>query len=133
MTDPGWLTTARAEVGVSEGRGRFATADTQVDIYRDAVGAVSGHALWCAAFTCWCLDENGIVHPNSTSSVDFATWGDSSEIVAGAIVVFNPRFGSTYHVGIATGAPVDGKVEIIGGEKLMDVDRIHATRWPTGE
>ena len=114
MTPP-WLTIARGEVGVTETPGPGNNPRILEYHKRTKLRAKDDITPWCAAFVCWCLEEAGLISPESAAAQDFLTWGRAIEKpVEGCIVVLKRPGGR--HVGFYVGE--SGRfVNIIGGNQ----------------
>lgn len=71
---------------------------------------------WCAAFVCRILDECGLKSSRSASADSYESWGQKSELVPGAIVVFQWADGS-HHVSIVDSVIDSKTVGCIGGNQ----------------
>lgn len=140
--DPSWLVRARREIGTLEIAG--ARHNPRILRYHLAtrLRARSDETAWCAAFVCWCLEEEGVVSTRSAAARSYRDYGRPSELVPGAIVYFlptDPDAGGTGHVAFVD--RVDemlGIVWVVGGNQRNAVSSaarriadVAACRWPT--
>jgi uncharacterized protein (TIGR02594 family) len=138
-TEPAWLRTARAELGVAERPGT--AADPNIMRYYREVGhdwVVDDAVAWCAAFVGATLERNGIASTRSLRARSYLDWGHPlTQPRVGAIAVFSrgadPAAG---HVGFVTGA-TPTTLHILGGNQSDTVSitalprtRLLALRWP---
>jgi uncharacterized protein (TIGR02594 family) len=73
--DPPWLTIARGEIGVREGRD-----DARIIEYLAATRlpprmASTSETPWCAAFAGWCLRSAGVPYTLSAGARSYSRWG----------------------------------------------------------
>lgn len=138
MTEPKWLTLARAEMGVKEGAGAINNKRV-VQYYADAgfSGIKSDSVAWCAAFAGAMLHRAGIKPSGSLAAMSYKTFGKKLiSPVVGCIAV-KTRVGGG-HVGFV--AKVEGDyVYLLGGNQMDSVNIVKhhksdfiAFRWPAG-
>lgn len=136
---PSWLVRARRELGVKEIAG--ARHHPRILEYHlsTRLRAKADEVAWCAAFVCWCLEQEGVASTRSAAARSYATYGRPSDIVPGAILYFapsDPDAGGTGHVGFCD--RVEGsRVWLLGGNQRnrvgsdpRDVAKVAAARWP---
>ncbi len=139
--EPAWLTHARKDLGVREGRD-----DTRILGYRAYTkerpwAKTSGKgSAWCADFVSAKLEETGVRSTRSAGASSYKRWGKECEPKPGAVVFFGPNdpdAGGTGHVGFISAYPADGWVEVLSGNcrnavrlKNYLVSDIVACRWP---
>jgi uncharacterized protein (TIGR02594 family) len=136
-----WLVRARRELGVREIVG--ARHNPRVLEYHQAtkLKAVTDEVAWCAAFVCWCLEQEGVRSTKSAAAASFKDWGRASLLNPGAVIVFgkhDPDAKGSGHVGFCNAFAKDGWVEVLSGNqgnsvtlKKYLVSSIVACRWPT--
>lgn len=147
MTEPRWLTIARAEIGVKEIAG--AADNPRILEYHTTttLRAREDEVPWCSSFVNWCLQQAGIVGTRSAAAASWEAWGAACGPTPGAIVVIRhiagpdgqaTGSGSGNHVGFWTGADL-AHIKLLGGnqsdavkESLFPLSkyRIVAYRWP---
>lgn len=132
-----WLPIAMAELGVREAPG---DADNpRIVEYHQAttLRATDDEVPWCSAFACWVMQRAGVSSARSAAARSWLTWGQSSPLRPGAVVVLsrgtNPAQG---HVGFAL-AWNDALVWLLGGNQGDAVsvaayrrERVVGVRWP---
>ena len=136
-----WLVRARRELGVREIVG--ASHNPRVLEYHQAtrLKAVKDEVAWCAAFVCWCLEQEGVRSTKSAAAASFKDWGRPSLLNPGAVIVFgkhDPDAKGSGHVGFCNDFAKEGWVEVLSGNqgnrvtlKKYLVSSIVSCRWPT--
>lgn len=127
---PGWIDTARGELGVHEIAGAHhnpkimgyihtclniqQTAAQRRYVEREGEEGVE----WCSAFVNWCLGQNGVLGTADARASSWQTWGiPLSGPQRGAVVGFGWRPGT--HVDhVAFCDELDGKFYMLGGNQL---------------
>lgn len=119
MGDPTpWLTLAKKYLGNHEIAG---SKDNQfiLDCFKHT-GYKADHdeVPWCAAFICRLMDECKLGSTHSAAAVSYAShaWGQASDLVPGAIVVFKWA-GGGHHVSIVDHVIDKERVACIGGNQ----------------
>lgn len=137
---PSWLARALREIGVREVWG--AAHNPRVLQYHQAtrLKAVTDETAWCAAFVCWCLEQEGITSTRSAAAASYITYGKACALAPGAVVVFgkhDPDAAGTGHVGFVTRILDVDHIEVVSGNcgnmvklKAYSRDAIVAVRWP---
>lgn len=136
-----WLDIARKELGVREIVG--GKHNPRVLEYHAAtrLGAKTDEVPWCASFVGWCLQQAGLESTRSAAAKSYATYGSSTFLMPGAIIVFGPHDPDavgTGHVGFVNAMAQGAYVEVISGncnnavrlKKYRWADAV-AVRWPT--
>lgn len=143
MTEPTWLTAARAKLGVRETPGP-ANSPTIMGWAKTLGAKVLGIVFnadsvpWCGLFTAKCIAEAGLTPPPiAIRAKAWATWGKplaASALAPGAVLVFERAGGG--HVGFYVGED-DAAYRVLGGNQSDAVtitriakDRCIARRWP---
>lgn len=142
MTDPTWLTAARAELGVHETPGPVSTP--RIMAYRNIadlhLAGDDGVVPWCAIFVGAMLSKVGIGNSRSAMARSYTHWGVPCPIIPGAVASFSSSRGpASGHVAFATGRVTATHIEVLGGNQgdavsiaMMPRERLLATRWPLG-
>lgn len=147
MTEPRWLTIARAEIGVKEIPGPGDHPRIVEYHATTSLRATDDEVPWCSSFVSWCLKQAGIVGTNSAEAISWAKWGSACAPQLGAITVIRHKrrpdsttgSASGNHVGFLVGADL-AHVRLLGGnqadmvkESSFPLDRFEvlAYRWPT--
>lgn len=139
MTEPRWLTLARAYIGTREIRGnRHNPLILRWWIAIRAAWFKDDETPWCAAYVGGVLEEAGIVSSRSAAARSYLKWGEKlTKPALGAVVVFSRTGGG--HVGFVVGRDTRGRLMVLGGNqgdavniKPFNEDRILGYRWPPG-
>lgn len=139
MTEPIWLSVARAFVGISEIPG---TVSNQVILQwaRDLKAPyLNDDVAWCALFICRLCLACGLPLPGSSYDLlrakSFEFWGIPASRGPGAVLVFHRPGG--YHVGLYVGERAEA-FYVLGGNQSNAVSytwiekaRLLACRWPS--
>ncbi|WP_454280466.1 TIGR02594 family protein [Sphingomonas sp. Marseille-Q8236] len=145
MTEPTWLTAARAKLGVRETPGP-ANNPTIMGWAKAIPVKVLGIAFngdatpWCGLFAAKCVAEAGLTPPPiAIRAKSWATWGKpiaADALAPGAVLVFEREGGG--HVGFYVGED-DTAYRVLGGNQSDAVTttriakaRCVAWRWPAG-
>jgi uncharacterized protein (TIGR02594 family) len=143
VTEPKWLSAARAKLGVHEAPGP-ANNQTIMGWAKSLPIKVLGIAFngdatpWCGLFAAKCVAEAGLTPPPiAIRAKAWATWGKplvASALAPGAVLVFERAGGG--HVGFYVGED-DTAYRVLGGNQSDAVtvtriakDRCIARRWP---
>lgn len=148
MTEPSWLTEARACIGEAEIPGPSSNSWIR-DLWHRLKGGAwfwkhygSDDSLlpWCGAFVAYCLQEAGLGYPQRYASARaWLDWGTKLVTpVQGCIVVFERPGGG--HVGFVAGRDKRTRdLLVLGGNQSdrvsimrFDSRRILGFRWPPG-
>jgi uncharacterized protein (TIGR02594 family) len=146
MTEPRWLTAARAKLGTREASGA-ANNPTIIGWAKRLGKKVLGIAYnadatpWCGVFAAACMQEAGIAPPPiAVRAKAWAEWGSRLRIdrlAPGAVLVFQRDGGG--HVGFYVGEDATA-YHVLGGNQgdCVSITRIAklrliAARWPKGE
>jgi uncharacterized protein (TIGR02594 family) len=139
--EPKWLRLARSELRAHVREVPGPQHNPRVLWYHQhtRLKATSDEVPWCAAFVCAMLEEAGVRSTRSAAASSFAEWGEPSELVDGAVVVFgkaDPDAGGSGHVAFLVGVEGDS-VLVLGGNQGNAVSiakrpraRVVAVRWP---
>ncbi len=142
MSEPAWMTAARAKIGVREAAGP-SNSPTIMAWAKRLGGAVLGMAYgadsipWCGLFVAQCVSEAGLKPPGiAVRAKAWATWGEACQPQKGAVLVFAREVGG--HVGFYAGETTTA-YQVLGGNQgdavslaLIAKDRCIAVRWPKG-
>jgi len=145
MTEPTWLTAARAKLGVRETPGP-ANNPTIMGWAKTLGTKLLGMVFnadsvpWCGLFAAKCVTEAGLTPPPiAVRAKAWATWGKpiaADALAPGAVLVFAREGGG--HVGFYVGEDADA-YRVLGGNQKDAVsivpigkDRCIARRWPAG-
>lgn len=142
MTEPAWMTRARAALGVREVAGP-ANSPTIMGWAKRLGGAVLGMAYgadsipWCGLFVAECVTGAGIKPPPiAVRAKAWASWGAPCPPQLGAVLVFERQGGG--HVGFYAGETPTA-YQVLGGNQgdavslaLIAKARCIAIRWPVG-
>ncbi len=131
-----WLNIAEKYRGQHEVLGK-ASNQFILDCFKHtSYQAADDEVPWCAAFVGRCLGEAGIGGSGSAAAISYAEWGSPSELVPGAIVVFEWADGS-HHVAFFHHKSLLGFGAFLGGNQSdmvkisrFSTARILAVRWP---
>ena len=146
MTEPLWLTAARAKMGTREAAGP-ANSPTIMGWAKRLGAKVLGMAYnadsvpWCGLFVATCIAEAGLdPAPIAVRAKSWATWGANlrmTHLAPGAVLVFERPGGG--HVGFYVGED-DQAFRVLGGNQgdnvtitRIEKTRCVAARWPKGE
>lgn len=143
MTEPRWLTYARAQVGIREIVGvrqepRILAMWRRIGRWA-GIDVATDEVPWCGAFVADCLLTGANIKPVSISAraKAWANWGLPCEPIVGAIAVLGRQGGG--HVGFVTGE-TSTHLRILGGnqsnavnEMMLAKSRLVGCRWPSGE
>lgn len=147
VSEPKWLTIARAEIGQREVAGG---ADNQriLEYFRATTfPATHDEVPWCSAFANWCLSQSGITGTRSAAAKSWTAWGAASVPEPGAIIVLQHQAGpdaatgsaSGYHVGFYLSQD-STHIHLLGGNQGDSVKEsafplatyhVAACRWPS--
>lgn len=133
MTEPTWLSAARAKLGVRETPGP--ANNPTIMGWAKALGA---KVPWCGLFAAKYIAEAGLTPPPiAVRAKAWASWGKplaASALAPGAVLVFERAGGG--HVGFYVGED-DAAYRVLGGNQSNAVtitriakDRCIARRWP---
>src|SRR5690606_16190516 len=143
MSDPAWMTWARAQIGTREAAGP--ANNPKVLSWAQKVGAKvlgiqyrSDATPWCGLFCAAALAGAGHRPPPiAVRARQWALWGEAVEPCVGAVLVFSREGGG--HVGFYEAESADAYL-VLGGNQGDAVsrawiakDRCLAVRWPYGE
>ena len=142
MSEPAWLTAARAKIGIREVAGP-GNSPTIMGWAKRLGGSVLGIAYgadripWCGLFVAECITEAGLKPPPiAVRAKAWATWGVACQPQKGAVLVFQREGGG--HVGFYD-AETSTAYQVCGGNQGDAVsltwiakDRCIAVRWPKG-
>ena len=140
MSEPKWLSLARAEIGTLETPGG-ADNPKILSYAKDAgVGPVVNHdsVAWCAAFVGAMLVRSGISGSGKANARSYEEWGKPlrSPVLGSIVVLSRPPNAWEGHVGFCVGAS-DTLVQLLGGNQRDSVmiasfprNRVVAYRWP---
>lgn len=134
---PAWLRLARSYIGQKEILGsrdnQFITDCFSFTSY--PMEGIHDEIPWCAAFVCRCLAEAGYKHTHNAAAVSYSSYGNKSELVPGAIIVFKWASGG-HHVTFLDSVNGD-YVNCCGGNQSNEVKvstyskkYIESVRWP---
>jgi len=141
MTDPRWLTIARARLGVREIPGPKHSAVILGWLARLKSWIRDDETPWCGIFVASVMQEAGLPYPDQYPRAKaWADWGAnlrSTHVAPGAVLVFARQGGG--HVGFYVGEDATA-YHVLGGNQgnAVNVTRIAkarciAIRWPRGE
>jgi uncharacterized protein (TIGR02594 family) len=134
MTEPTWLTLARAELGVTESLGP--NDSPWIRRMWGKAGWLLGQP-WCGGALAFWMQGAGISFPKAYYRAKaWLEWGITlAEPVVGCVGVFDRKGGG--HVGIVTGRDASGHLLVIGGNQsdairisAFSTDRVLGYRWP---
>lgn len=140
MTEPFWLTRARAYIGQREQAG--AANNPRIVRWWTLIGAPfrDDETPWCSAAVCGILEECGIRSARTPAARGNLPWGIKLSAPAlGCIVVFErgPKNG---HVAFVAGRDQRGNLMCLGGNQgnmvkisPFPVSRVLGYRWPPGQ
>lgn len=156
-TVPGWIRTARGQIGVHEIKG--SKHDPRIMDYIRTCENVQGTAAqrrfveregeegveWCSAFVNWCLRQNGITGTNHAAASSWKHWGtELSGPKRGAIVGFKWQT-STGIAHVAFCDEENGRFYMLGGNQTdgdrsggqvsrrpLPTSNARFYRWPAG-
>ncbi len=124
---PPWLKIAWGELHVREVLGPGNNPRIIEYDKRTKLRAKEDIIPWCAAFVCWCLEEAGLISPESAAARDFLKWGREILVpIEGCIVVLARPGGA--HVGFYIGEN-SHHVTVLGGnqhDEVCEADFAHA-------
>lgn len=145
MTEPTWLTAARAKLGVRETPGPANNPTIMgwaASLGAKVLGiAFNGDATaWCGLFAAKCISEAGLTPPPiAIRAKSWAAWGKplaAAVLAPGAVLVFERAGGG--HVGFYVGEDATA-YHVLGGNQTDAVTitriakgRCVARRWPAG-
>lgn len=99
--------------------------------------SLSDETAWCAALTCAALEKNGYLSTHSASAASYDTYGETSELVYGAIITLKRDGGSGRHVTFYVDTASTGHLYCIGGNQrnalrmsTYNMSDLRAIRWP---
>jgi len=124
MSEPKWMTLARAELGEKEIKGEEDNPAI-VGYFRDAgfAGIKDDETAWCAGFVGAQLERSGVASAKSLAARSYMQWGKPvKKPYPGCIAVFsrgNPS-GWQGHVAFFL-EETDGKVKVLGGNQRNKV------------
>ncbi len=141
MTDPRWLTAARAYVGVREVPGPKNNPTIMGWLARLKSWIKDDETPWCGTFCAAVMHECGLPYPKEYPRArSWADWGAnlrSTHVAPGAVLVFVRQGGG--HVGFYVGEDTTA-YHVLGGNQSDAVNvmriakaRCIAIRWPRGE
>lgn len=145
MTEPRWLTLARADLGIRETPGvannpvlmkRFASITRALGVTYNA-----DSVPWCGAVMAWWMTQCGITPPAiAVRAKSWAGFGQNlrpERVAPGAVMVFAREGGG--HVAMYVGEDATA-YHVLGGNQgdrisimRLAKERCVAIRWPTGE
>lgn len=142
MTEPAWMKSARAKIGVREVPGT-SNSPTIMGWAQRLGSRVLGMAYgsdsvpWCGLFVAQCMAEASLRPPPiAVRAKAWATWGVPCKPQKGAVLVFERQGGG--HVGFYAGE-THNAYQVLGGNQgdavslaLIVKDRCVAVRWPAG-
>ena len=142
MTEPRWLSLARAYIGVREIKG--SRHESLILKWWQAIKAPfrDDETPWCGAFVGGVLNEAGL--PIVSGGASARAWlklpVKLDRPAVGCIVVFwrGSRTGASGHVGFVVGKDRHGNLMVLGGNqsdavniKPFDRERVLGYRWPS--
>lgn len=141
MTEPKWLTVARAQIGVRETAG--AKSNPVIIGWAKKVGRALGITYaddavpWCGLFVGYCVSQADYIPPPvAVRAKAWAEWGEAVSPMLGAVLVFQREGGG--HVGFFVGHDAT-TYHVLGGNQSdavtitrIDKSRCIAIRWPKG-
>lgn len=142
MSEPQWMTWARAQIGTRETPG--AANNPKILNWAQRLGArVLGIAYtadatpWCGLFAAAAVAQAGLTPPAiAIRAREWARWGEGCTPCVGAILVFERPGGG--HVGFCAGED-DQCFHVLGGNQSdavtiarIEKARLVACRWPAG-
>lgn len=139
MSDPVWVTKARAYVGTKEIPGPKTNPIIQRLLQLIKAPWRDDETPWCGSFVAGVMTECNIASPkNPWAALNWATWGTAlKNPIVGAVAVKRRKGGG--HVGIVVGADQHGNLWILGGNqgdavtiRLYPRDAFFTFRWPPG-
>lgn len=142
MSEPKWLTLARAEIGTLETPGEGDNPKVLAYAKDAGVSGVVNHdsVPWCAAFVGAMLQRSGIQPTGKANARSYDDWGVKLlGPVKGCVVVLNrPPNPWQGHVAFCAGSE-DHLLQLIGGNQGDKVslasfnrNRVSSFRWPPG-
>lgn len=138
MTEPAWLTRARADIGQRETLGPNDSPRIRAMLRKLRLEWLAGQP-WCGMILAeWMLDCGIEPPPNAFRAKAWATWGVELTVpVLGCVAVFGRVGGG--HVGLVTGVDARNRLIVLGGNQgdavslvPFDRSRVLAYRWPAG-
>lgn len=134
MSEPKWLTEARAHVGLAEIPGPKHSAKI-LNWLKDLKAWWSeDETPWCGTFVAHCMQAAGFDRPkNWMRAKDWATWGVAvANPTLGCVVVFERVGGG--HVGFVVGTDDKDRIMVLGGNQgnkvsIMPFDRARAVAY----
>lgn len=137
MSEPAWVTIARADIGTQEVPGK----QTAPAITRWLIGLNAwwrdDETPWCGVFVAHCMREAGIARPKSWfRALGWLEWGVTlKDPVPGCVVIYQRTGGG--HVGFLLGENAHGSYMTLGGNQgnsvsIVPIDPLRAVgyRWP---
>lgn len=143
MSDPAWVTVARALIGTRETPGAAnspAIMKMAAGLGSKILGITYGgdHVPWCGLFVAHCVNAIGVRPPPiAVRASAWSTWGEPVRPCVGAVLVFSREGGG--HVGFYVGEDREA-FSVLGGNQGDAVSitrilksRMVASRWPPGK
>jgi uncharacterized protein (TIGR02594 family) len=140
VSEPRWITAARAQLGQAEIHGR--KHNPRILKWWIAIRApfTDDETPWCAGFVGGQLESVGIKSSRSAAARSYLKWGKKLTAAAvGCIVVFS-RGPVNGHVGFVVGQDSRGNLMVLGGNqgdavniKAFSTGNVLGYRWPAGE
>ena len=121
MNEPKYIARARSQIGVKEIAGEI--DQLQILSYFGATTFKASHdeVPWCAAFVCWCLENEGITATRSAWALSFKNWGTELKFPERYCIAIFKRNGGG-HVGFVVGITDDNCLLILGGNQHNEVN-----------
>ena len=141
MSEPRWLTIARAQIGVREVPGPKHSGVIMGWLKRLKSWIKDDETPWCGTFVAAVMQEAGLSYPpeypRAKAWADYGANLRSTHVAPGAILVFSRDGGG--HVGFYVGEDATA-YQVLGGNQgnAVSITRIAkarciAIRWPRGE
>lgn len=140
MTEPRWLTRARADIGQRETLGANDSPRIRAMLKKLRLEWLAGQP-WCGTIMAeWLGDCGHPPPPNAFRARAWAEWGRPLTIpLLGCVVVFARPGVGTGHVGLVVGTDARNRLMVLGGNQgdavsiaPFDRARVLAYRWPSG-
>lgn len=139
MSEPRWLTRARAFVGLREVPGKGTAPAIRRWLGELKAWWSDDETPWCGTFVAAVMRAEGHELPRAWYRAKaWLDWGDDiREPAVGAVVVFDRKGGG--HVGFVVGNDEAGRLMVLGGNQgnavtvaPFDRSRVLGYRWPSG-
>jgi len=143
MTEPTWLTYARAELGTAEIPGPQTATKIREWLTSLKAWWTDDETPWCGTFVAHVMERSGIELPkNWFRARAWLEWGDPApDPSLGCVVVFDggPSRPGAGHVGLVVGRDLHGRLLVLGGNQgnrvsiaPFDEGRVLGYRVPKG-